>query len=278
MSGGSSIEFGTFHTIKTAAMINAIIVEDEKSSRNNLKNLLAMYCKDVTVTGEAGTIEEGVALLKAKSEQTDVAFLDINLPDGLVFQLLNQFEEKNFDIIFVTAYDKFAMQACEYSCIGYITKPIDPEKLESAVSRIRTRKNPQTNMRYDVFKSFYGKNPYSKPKICIPYNDEVFLVPVSEIIRLQSEDNYTHFFLKDGRKLTASKTIKSFEKPLENYSFLRIHRSHIINMNHIEKYVRGEGGSVVMEGGAQIEVSRRKRAAFLEKLRMLQEEFKLNFN
>ncbi len=249
-------------------MKKAIIVEDEINGLNNLKSMLADNCPDVQVIGDAGDIASGLKLLASPPEKIDVAFLDINLPDGLVFQLLNQLKEVNFDIIFVTAYEEYAIKACNYSSIGFVLKPIDPDLLKEAVGRIQPT-NAKVKGRLGVFHSYYN-NPNAFSKLSISALDGIYFVNLQDIIRLEAEDNYTHIFLKEGKKITASKTIKSYEELLEPYNFHRVHKRHVINLNFMKKFVRGDGGYLIMDDAMQIEVSRRRRSVFMEKIKNLQ--------
>lgn len=251
-------------------MIKAIIVEDEVKGRNNLKNLLAQHCEDVEIIGEAGNNAEGLALLDDQANQPDLAFLDISLPDGLIFQMLNQLVRFDFEIIFVTAYHEYAIKACEYSSIGYVLKPIDPDQLKEAVSRVKTRQKSQMDKRLEIFSAYYN-NPNAFSKMSISAVDGIYFVNIKDIVRFEAEDNYTHIYLESGERVTASRTIKSYEDLLAPFNFYRVHKRHVINMNFMRKFVKGEGGYVVMDDNIKIEVSRRRRPAFMEQLRRLQE-------
>jgi len=251
-------------------VIKAIIVEDELKSRNNLKNFLQQFCSNVDVVAEAGDIATGVKLIEKHQKKLDLAFLDISLPDGLVFQLLDQIKDISFDIIFLTAYEKYARKACNYSSIGYVMKPIVAEELQEAVSRIKPDKPQQIDKRLQMFKEYYN-NPNSFSKMSIAALDGIYFVKLKEIVRFEAEDNYTHIFLNTGEKLTASKTIKSYEENLSHLNFYRVHKSHLINLNYMRKFVKGDGGYLIMDDGKKIEVSRRRRPAFMEQMRRLQE-------
>lgn len=251
-------------------MIKAVIVEDELKGLNNLKNLLAKYCGEVEITGEACSIEEGLELFADPAVRPDVAFLDISLPDGLVFQLLNQLRPIDFEIIFVTAYEEYAIKACEYSSIGYIVKPIDPDLLKEAVSRVEVRQESQIDKRLDIFNNYYN-NPNAFTKMSISALDGIYFVNIRDIVRFEAEDNYTHIFMTSGERITASKTIKSYEDLLAPFNFYRVHKRHVINLNYMRKFVKGDGGYLIMDDEIKIEVSRRRRPAFMEKMRRLQE-------
>jgi len=194
----------------------------------------------------------------------------LNCFDGLVFQLLNKISgPKNFDVIFVTAYEKFAIRAFQYSAIGYIIKPIDPDELVDAVSRILPGKKGQLDQRLEVFKNHYN-NPNTFEKISISATDNIYFRSIRDIIRCEAEDNYTHIYLDGGEKITASKTIKFYQDMLANYNFYRVHKSHLINLNYMREFVKGDGGYLVMDDKKQIEVSRRRRPAFMVRINNLQ--------
>jgi len=254
-------------------MTKAIIIEDEEQGLNNLKNMLAEHCSDISIVGEAGSVETGNKLLKKTNKDLDVAFLDISLPDGLVFQMLNDLDKINFEIIFVTAYEEYAIRACQYSSIGYILKPIDPDDLKEAVNRIAVSKGRQNQIteRLDVFNQHYFNKPNPFKKISISALDGIYFINIQDIIRCEAEDNYTHIHLSNGDKITASKTIKAYEDMLGAVNFYRVHKSHLINLNYMKKFVKGDGGYLVMDDNKKIEVSRRRRPAFMEQMRRLQE-------
>lgn len=251
-------------------MVNAVIIEDELKGLNNLKNLLAKHCEEVELIGEATSVAEGLALLTDPDIRPDVAFLDISLPDGLVFHLLNQIRPINFEIIFVTAYQEYAVKACEYSSIGYILKPIDPDALKEAVARIQPRRGSQNDRQLDIFNSYYN-NPNAFTKMGISALDGIYFVNIRDIVRLEAEDNYTHIYMNSGERITASKTIKAYEDLLAPLSFYRVHKRHLINLNYMRKFVKGDGGHLIMDDNMKIEVSRRRRPAFMEQMKRLQE-------
>ncbi len=253
-------------------MIKAIIVEDELNGLNNLKNLLSKHCSGVEIVGEAGTLAEGLSLLTEPEEEPDVAFLDINLPDGQIFTLLNKIRPIDFEIIFVTAYEEYAIKACEYSSIGYVLKPIDPDRLVEAVDRIRPRKQQETDRRLEIFQN-YVNNPNAFTKMSISALDGIYFVNIKDIVRFEAEDNYTHIYLNNGERITASKTIKAYEDMLAPFNFYRVHKRHVINLNYMRKFVKGDGGYLIMDDEIKIEVSRRRRPAFMEQMRRLQEGF-----
>lgn len=254
-------------------MIKAIIVEDEVHGMDNLKNLLKKYCPSVEVVGEARSIEAAEQLITSLKGQFDLAFLDINLPDGLVFQLFKQLPTIDFEVIFITGHEQFAIKACNYSAIGYILKPVDPENLIEAVSRVKPKDQSKNKMdqRMDLFNQYYN-NPNAFEKMSISALDGIYFINIRDIVRMEAEDNYTHIFLNTSKKLTASKTIKAYEEMLSGVNFYRVHKTHLINLNYMQKFVKGDGGYLVMDDGKEIDVSRRRRAAFMEQMKKLQEE------
>jgi len=258
--------------LNSNTVIKAIIVEDEIKSMNNLKNMLKNHCPRVEIVGDALSIKEALDLFEDPEMKPDVAFLDINLTDGLVFRMLEELRPIDFEIIFVTAYNEHAIKACEYSSVGYIMKPIDPETLTQAVSRIRPKKAADKMEQRLELMNHQMQNPNAFEKMSISALDGIYFVSIKDIVRFEAEDNYTHIYLNSGDRITASKTIKSYEDMLNTVNFYRVHKRHVINLNFMRKFVKGDGGYLVMDDGKKIEVSRRRRPAFMEQLRRLQKE------
>ena len=247
----------------------AVIIEDERKGLANLKQLLALHCPEVTVIGDADGVASGSSLFARPDIRPDLAFMDINLSDGRVFQLLDAIGPIDFDIIFVTAYDRYAIKACEYASIGYILKPIDPERLTEAVSRVRPRQPARTSERLEVMRA-YQAHPNAFDKLSVAGVDGIHFTNLRDVVRFEAEDNYTHIYLVSGQRITASKTIKHYEDLYAPYNFYRVHKRHVINLNFMKRFVKGEGGHLIMEDGLRIEVSRRRRPAFMAQLRSLE--------
>ena len=186
--------------------------------------------------------------------------------------MLNALRPIRFDVIFVTAFEEYAIKACEYSSIGYIVKPIDPDALKEAVARVKPRRNNEINNRLDIFNTFYN-NPNAFRKMSISALDGIYFINIQDIVRLEAEDNYTHVYLHTSERITASKTIKAFEDLLEPFNFYRVHKRHVINLNYMRKFVKGDGGYLIMDDDIKIEVSRRRRPAFMEQMKKLQQGF-----
>jgi two-component system LytT family response regulator len=260
----------TIQTKKAPAVIKAIIVEDEVNCSKNLLNQLKIHCPEVEIIGEAASVEEGIDLFDDPEMKPDVAFLDINLPDGLIFRMLDELRPIDFEVVFITAFNEHAIKACEYSSIGYIMKPIDPDNLAQAVRRMRVQRSEQIEQRLELFNKHLN-NPNVFEKMSISAIDGIYFVNIKDIVRLEAEDNYTHIFLTSGDRITASKTIKTYEDMLQNMNFYRVHKRHVINLNFMRKFIKGDGGYLVMDDGKKIEVSRRRRPAFMEQMRRLEE-------
>ena len=245
--------------------VNAIIVEDEVRGLINLKALLSEHCPHVTVVGEAGTLEDARELIAAKRGETQLAFLDINLPDGQIFSLLDECKPLGFNAIFVTAFDQFAIKAFEYASIGYILKPIDPFALSAAVERLPAVRPDRLDEQLAVLQDGVAEAKFDR--ITISAVDGLYFVPVKDILRIEADDNYSHIFTQGGQRHTVSKTIKFYEDMLTQENFFRVHKSHIINMDYMTKFVKGEGGHVVMNDGKELVVSRRRRTPFMDRMR-----------
>ena len=252
-------------------MTRALIIEDEPESVENLRSLLKTYCPEVEVISTGGSNADLIKLASEDSgNQYDVAFLDVMLPDGLIFQGLNQLDEIPFDIIFVTAFDKYALTAFDFSAIDYVLKPIEPVDLQRAVSRISLNKSGRTTKeRLEVLQQNYAPNTTNPfEKIGISAVEGIHFIRLTDIVRLEAEDNYTHFFVVSGEKITTAKTIKTYEDVLTRFNFLRVHKKNIVNMNYMKKFSKDEG-YLELENAEKIEVSRRKRPVIMDAMRRM---------
>ncbi|MCS6928149.1 MAG: LytTR family DNA-binding domain-containing protein [Saprospiraceae bacterium] len=253
-------------------MTRALLIEDEPEGLANLTNLLHKHCPEVEIVATGGSNADLLRLTEGeRCRDYDVAFLDINLPDGLVFRGLEKMPEIPFDIVFVTAYDQYALTAFDFAAIDYVLKPIEADDLRRAVNRSRSnRSNTYTKARVELLQQNYAtRPPQSLDKIGIAGLDGVHFVRLNEIVRLEAEDNYTHFLLSSGQRITASKTIKAYEDILRPLNFVRVHKKHIVNMRFMKTYIKGEGGYLKLENGETIEVSRRKKAPLLDAMRQI---------
>lgn len=247
-------------------MLKAVIVDDENSGIESLKRLLKKNHSEIEVVATAGSVEEGIAKIEALSP--DVLFLDIELPDGSGFDILEVIEQKNLSVIFTTAHNQYAIRAIKFAALDYLLKPLDGEELATAVSKL-AEQNPNDSRREHVrllqnnIRNTQGDN---FGKIALPTTEGFMFVEVENIIRCEAQSNYTQFYFVGGEKNLVSKTLGEFEDLLLGCNFLRVHNSHLINMKHAKKYVRGKGGFVVMSDGAMVEVSVRKKDAFIQQL------------
>ena len=237
--------------------LKAIIVEDEKTSRDILKNYLAKYCPKVTLLGEAENIEE--ALMLIRNNTLDLVFLDVEMPYGNAFDLLDKVGDRQFETVFVTAYNQYALDALNAHASYYLLKPISIDKLIEAVDYVSEIKEKENSLQQTVLKPI---NKQVTGKITIPQRNGFEVLEVKDILYCQADDNYTQIFLKDTKKLV-SKTLKYFEEILSENGFARVHKSYLVNVNAIVAYKKGKGGSVVLANGKQIMVSPSRKKELL---------------
>ena len=246
-------------------MIRAIIVEDEEKARGNLIQILSEYCKDVELVDSQDNVQDGIKSIR--EHKPDLVFLDVHMQAETGFDLLEQVGKVDFEVIFTTAHNEYAVKAFKFSAIDYLLKPVDIDELVNAVQKVGEKIDEDaTKERYQLIVENLKDQKSRFNKIALPTTDGLIFVQVSNIIRCESEDNYTHFFLADGERILVSKTIKYFEELLTDQDFFRIHQSHLININHIKEYHKGEGGYAIMSDDSSVIVSRRKKEAFLAKL------------
>jgi two-component system, LytTR family, response regulator len=247
---------------KNNKMLRAILIDDEENSLNALMQKLTQHCPLVeiiatyTVSAEA---VKGIDLLRP-----DIVFLDIEMPGLNGFNLLQQVQYKNFEPVFVTAYDHYAVRAIRYSALDYLVKPVDIAELKSTVERALAKKNDSMpNQRLELLLDHLSSPIKHFKRIAIPSHDGLQFIKVSDIIYLEANVNYTHIYQAE-HKYVVSRTIKDFEELLPADTFIRIHNSYIINKDYLEKYIRGEGGQVVLSTGVTLDVAKRKKADFLK--------------
>jgi two-component system, LytTR family, response regulator len=249
-------------------MIRTIIIEDEAASRKMLTDMLARLAAPInllaicTNNAEAKTAIESLA--------PDLVISDVELGQETVFLMLQQLPAIDFDILFTTGYDKYAIQAIKFAALDYLVKPFTDADLALAIGQHQQRQEKkQREQQFETL--FYNIKLYQNDlkKIALPTFTGLDIIPVKEIIHCEAEVNYTRFFFTSGKKLLAIKTLKEYEDLLSECGFIRVHKSHLINVHHVKSYTRGEGGTVTMSDGTSIDVSRRKKEEFLQKLEML---------
>ena len=247
-------------------MIKAIIIDDEKKSREVLTGLLNMFCKQVEIIAEADSVKTGLEVLS--KHKPDVIFLDIQMPDGSGFKLLEKIEKPDFDIIFTTAYDQYAIKAIRHSALDYLLKPVIPDELQNAVNKIELKKQKETiEKNLEVLLNNIKTPSKKSSKIILSTAEKIHIIEIDNIIRCESDNYYTRFFFTNSKPILISKTLKENEELLSENNFLRIHKSHLVNMKYIKSFIRNDGGYIVMSDGSEIPVSRRKREKVLEILR-----------
>jgi two-component system LytT family response regulator len=245
--------------------LRAITIDDEKDALEVLRIQLQEYCSNVEVVASCNSGKAGIeAILHHKP---DVVFLDIEMPHINGFDVLQQTKHIPFKVIFTTAYNQFAVKAFKFSAVDYLLKPIDIEELQSAVAKVRNMQNYDLEEKLEVLMHSMQKRPESR--IALPIGDTIQLFAPNDIIRFESESNYTHIFLASGKKLTAAKTLKEIAAVMEGSSFCRVHQSHLVNLDFVSKIMRGENMYITLKDQQTIPVSRNKREDFLEKFRRI---------
>ena len=241
-------------------MLKTIIIDDEPDAIESLSVLLSDFIDGIDIVDSAEGIDAGHELIN--KVQPQLVFLDINMKDGTGFDLLNRFEKIPFQVIFVTAYDQYAIKAFKYAAIDYLLKPIDLQELRSSVERAKKFILDNNIHDYQFVKSIY-KDPFPA-KLALPNLEGFDLIEIKNIIRCEGQNNYTTFVLDDGKKFVVSKTLKEYESILSQHGFLRVFQSHLINTKFIQRYIKGRGGTVIMSDGVYVPVSRDKKEILLK--------------
>ena len=245
-------------------MIKCIIVDDEQKSQESLKILLEDFCKGVEVKALCQNVTEAINALA--THNPDLVFLDIHLQRETGFDLLTPAKKIDFEVVFTTAYSEYAIKAFKFSAIDYLLKPIDIEELRKAVEKVKKKQNGNITDRLDQLILNLRNSSGQNYKLALPTSDGLIFVQIENIIYCEASSNYTQIFTQDGKKHLVSRTLKEYEDLLTDQNFFRIHNSYLINLNLIKKYVRGEGGYVVMTNDVSLDVSKRKKEAFLARL------------
>jgi two-component system, LytTR family, response regulator len=240
-------------------MLSIIIIDDEPKARETIINILKYSSIDLKIAGEADNIASGFEIINQK--KPDLVLLDINLPDGNGFDLLNRFEKISFGVIFITAYEEYAIKAIKFSALDYILKPFKAAELIQAVEKAAEKiLGEKYNLQYKALLSNLDKIR----KIVLRTAESLHVVNVKDIIRLEADCNYTRFFLANDEKLLVSKTMKDFDEMLEEAGFFRTHQSHLVNLNHVLRYEKADGGYLVMDDHSMVPISSRKKDALFK--------------
>lgn len=238
--------------------LTSIIVEDEETSRQILKNYLQKYCPNVEVLGEAANIDDALVLIR--NNDLDLVFLDVEMPYGNAFDLLEKVGDVNFETIFVTAYDHYAIDALNAHASYYLMKPISIDELIKAVDYVTDIKTKENALQDEVL---VPKTQSINGKITIPQQSGFEVLNTADILYCKADDNYTEIYLNNNKKKVVSKTLKYFEEALNDSSFARVHKSYLVNVNEVVKYQKGKGGSVVLSNGKEIMVSASRKSELL---------------
>ena len=245
-------------------MINAMVVDDEPYACQALVTLLERHCPEVTVEA---VCHNGAAAIKASKEiSPQLVFLDIEMPHMNGFELLEALSPVRFHVVFTTSYDQYAIKAIRFSALDYLLKPVDPGELKAAVKKASDRLSPYLPQQLEILLSKLYQPMSTVNRIALPTMDGLQMIPVDTILYCTASSNYTMLALKDRQKLVVSRTLKEIEEMLDDYYFLRVHHSCLVNLNEVKKYTRGEGGSLSMSDGSVVDVSRSRKEMLLKKL------------
>ena len=244
--------------------IKTLIIDDEVRGSQALAKLLERY-PEIELLGAAHSADEGIVTIQRL--KPDLVFLDIQMPGKTGFDMLNAMPEVKFEVIFVTGYDQYAIQAFKFGAIDYLLKPVDIDDLDYSVEKVIDRiKKKDTNHSIELLLQNIRTPKNENMQLALPTQEGVFYIPIAEIIRCESDGSYTVFHLADKKKIIVSKNVKEYEELLTPYNFCRVHNQHLINLRHVKKYVKGEGGFAIMSDNYEVEVARRRKEDFLAEL------------
>jgi two-component system LytT family response regulator len=244
-------------------MIRCILIDDENNALEMMEWLLKTYCANVAIDAMCNSAEKGIEAIN--KYRPDLVFLDIEMPHMNGFDMLEQFDKISFDVVFTTAYDQFAIKAFRYSALNYLLKPVDPDDLKKTIERVEEKKSQPTRDQIDLLlQNIKGPAKPTASRIALTTNDGMIFVSTQDIIYCEAESNYTSVILGNGKKIVVSKVLKDIDEALSGPDFFRVHNSFLINLNRIKKYVRGEGGYVIMDNDVTISISRSRRQEFME--------------
>jgi two-component system LytT family response regulator len=242
--------------------ITAILVDDEHSSLENLEQKIRELCPELKIVACAEQPTEAIFLIR--HHNPDVIFLDIEMPHMNGFRMLNELGDYSAEIIFTTAYNHYSVDALRLSAFDYLMKPISVTDLKEAVARLSKHMAVSTRERLDVLRQNLNRNLSQDNRIAVPTWEGLEFIQLRNVVRIESNSNYSRIFFTSGPSLLVTKQLKEFEEMLAPYRFCRVHNMHLINLNYVKRYLRGEGGRVIMENGDEIDVSRRKKDDFLK--------------
>jgi two-component system LytT family response regulator len=247
-------------------MKKALIIDDEQRTRELIAKMITSFDLGIEAIPMGESVQSGIAAIQAI--QPDLVFLDIQMPDGTGFDLLKAIPNKNFEVIFITAHEEFAIKAIKFSALDYILKPIDADELRSAIERaLATFNDTKAEPQFEALQ--HNIQPNQKRRLVLKTQESVHVVELDQIIRCEADRNYTSFFLKNGKKILVSRTLKDYETLLTGHNFLRVQQSHLVNLDYVDRYDKGNGGAVVMKDGSEVPLSPAKRDVFFQILENL---------
>ena len=241
--------------------LRTIIVDDEKDAVNFIHSIINEYCPKLEVVGTAHSAKEAAKLIIEKNP--DLVFLDVEMPHGSGFDLLANFPGKAFDVIFITAFNHYAIKAIKFSAVDYILKPININEFITAVDKVIENKTNHQHQQTDFSMLLENVRSSLPGKLAIPTSEGMEYLNTKEIIRIEADRSYSWFYLMDRRKLLVSRNLKEYQELLSDRNFFRTHNSHLINLEHVKKYIRHEGGAIELIDGSQVPISRGKKDLFL---------------
>ena len=245
-------------------MLKSIIVDDEAKSGESLRILIEDFCEDVEVCAICKSVDEGMEAIK--THKPDVVFLDIQMQRETGFDLLERLREVSFEVVFTTAHSEYAIKAFRFSAIDYLLKPIDIEELKGSLAKIKKKLGQNITARLQHLMRNLKETSSENYKLALPTAEGLFFIKVASIVYCEASSNYTEIYTDDGKKHIVSRTLKEYDEMLSELNFFRIHNSYLINLASVQKYIRGDGGSVVMANGRTLDVSKRKKEGFLARI------------
>jgi two-component system LytT family response regulator len=248
-------------------MLRTIIVDDEPDAVKFIESISAEYCPNLEIVGKANSAKEGVKLIN--EEEPDLVFLDVEMPHGSGFDLLSNFPQKDFDVIFITAFNHYAIKAIKFSAVDYILKPININEFVEAVKKVETARQKNRSSNSSINALLENIRSAMPSKLAIPTSDGMEYLNTNEIVRVEADRSYSWFYLTDKRKYLVSRNLKEYQELLGDRNFFRTHNSHLINLEFVKKFVRQEGGYVLMTDGSNVPISRSKKELFLEQMAKL---------
>jgi two-component system LytT family response regulator len=243
--------------------LSTIIIDDEKDAVDFISTIINEYCTGLQVVGKAHNVKDGVEIIR--EQKPDLVFLDVEMPNGTGFDLLTFFPEKEFDVIFITAFNHYAIKAIKYSAVDYILKPININEFIESVSKVMQKRLAHKGSGNEELEALMENIRGNKPtRLVIPTSDGREYIDPQDIIRIEADRSYSWFFIEGKRKILVSKHLKEFQDLLSDRSFFRPHNSHLINLDHVRKYIRIDGGYIEMTDGSKVPISRNRKDLFLE--------------